>query len=82
MRERPQIDGEPCRRRLVEPPALAQRLDQAGVAAGRDHIGIDRIAGCCFQQQESTDDDDQQHWNAGQKTAADEIERAGHGHGA
>ena len=58
---------------------MAQQFDHAGVAAGRDDIGVDRVAGCCFQQQEGADDDDQQHEDAADEAAAEEGEGAGHG---
>ncbi len=58
---------------------MAQQLDHAGVAAGRNDIGVDRVAGCRFQQQEGADDDDQQHEDAADEAAAKEDEGAGHG---
>ena len=58
---------------------MAQQLDHAGVAAGRDDVGVDRVAGCGFEQQEGADDDDQQHEDAADEATAEEGEGAGHG---
>ena len=79
MQQRPEIVGQPRQFRLVEAPAMAQQFDHAGVAAGRDDVGVDRVAGRGFQQEEGADDDDQQHEDAADETAADEGEGAGHG---
>ncbi len=79
MQQRPEIVGKPRQFRLVEAPAMAQQFDHAGIAAGRDDIGIDRIAGRGFEQKECADDDDQQHEDAADETAAEEGEGAGHG---
>ena len=56
MGQRPQIGRKAGQRRLVEPPALAQQLDQPGIAASRHDIGIDRVAAGRLQQAEGADD--------------------------
>src|SRR6185312_12043476 len=58
---------------------LAQHLDQAGIAAGRGDIGVDRIAGGCFEQQEGADDDNGQHEDRADQAATEKGECAGHG---
>ena len=79
MGERPEVVGKARHGRLIEPPALAQLLDQAGIAAGRHDIGIDRIAARRLEQEEGADDDQQQHGNRADQAAAQQDQRAAHG---
>ncbi|WP_292365390.1 hypothetical protein [Mesorhizobium sp.] len=52
---------------------MAQQFDHAGVAAGRDDIGVDRVARRGFEQQEAADDDDEENEDAADETAAEMV---------
>lgn len=58
---------------------MAQQFDHAGVAAGRDDVGVDRVTGGGFQQKESADHDNQQYEDTADEATAKEEKRAGHG---
>ena len=53
-------------------------LDQAGVAAGRDDIGVDRVAARRLEQEERADDHQQQHGDRADQAAAQQDQRAAH----
>ncbi len=78
MQQRPEIIGEAGELRLVEAPTMAQQFDHAGIAAGRDDIGVDRVAGRGFEEQEAADDDDEEDEDAAEEAATEETEGAGH----
>ena len=77
--ERGDVEPEPRENGLVEPVAFAQRLHQRRVAAAdRQQIGVDRVAGRCFEQEERAHDDDQQHRDAADQPAPGEKEGTSH----